>query len=168
MPGAEAVHHIRSLADQPGYRKTIRYSHADYFGYPRKDAALVHQQQEPKGPTLEQIHHVLACMPSESPVHSRDRAIVALAILTGARDDAIASLRLKHLDLEERRLLQRPRDGVRTKASKTMAPLFFPVGAELVDILQVWIDCLATLHWDPDDPLFPPCKIGLSVRSKKK
>jgi len=154
------------LADQPGYRKTIRYHHADYFNFPRKDAALVHQQQELKGPTLEQIRHVLACMPSESPVQKRDRAIVALIILSGARDDAIASLRLKHLDLEERRLLQRPRDGVRTKASKTMAPSFFPVGADFVAVLQVWIECLVSLHWGPDDPLFPPCKIGLTTERR--
>ena len=150
------------LADQPGYRKNIRYHHAEYFGFPRKDAALVHQEHEPKGPTLDQIRHVLACMPSERPIHKRDRAIIALIILTGARDNALASLRFKHLDLSGRRLIQDAREGVRTKNSKSMAPSFFPVGADLVDIVQEWTSWLGEQHWGPDDPLFPPSLTGFA------
>ena len=147
------------LADQPGYRKSIRYSDAEYFGFPRKDAALVYRRHDPKGPTLDQIRHVLASMPSSLPVHKRDRAIIALIVLTGARDNAVASLRFKHLDLAGRQLNQDARE-VRTKASKSMTTNFFPVGPDLVDIVREWISYLSEQHWGPDDPLFPPSAIG--------
>jgi integrase/recombinase XerD len=39
-------------------------------------------------------------MPCASDVELRNRALVAFAILTGARDGALASLKLKHVDLE--------------------------------------------------------------------
>ena len=69
-------------------------------------------------------------MPSESDIELRNRALVAFTLLTGARDGAIASLKLKHVDLEEGRLLQDARE-VRTKFSKTITTWFFPVGDEI-------------------------------------
>jgi integrase len=52
-------------------------------------------------PTLEQVRHVLRSMPAATAIERRDRAIIAFAILTGARDGAIASMKLKHVDLDQ-------------------------------------------------------------------
>jgi integrase len=38
-------------------------------------------------------------MPSDTELERRNRALIAFAVLTGARDSAIATLRLKHVDL---------------------------------------------------------------------
>ena len=68
-------------------------------------------------PTLEQIRSVIFSMPAETIIQRRDRALVAFTIVTGMRDDAIASLRLKYIDLDLELVNQDPRD-VRTKFSK--------------------------------------------------
>jgi integrase/recombinase XerD len=57
----------------------------------------------------------------------RNRALVAFTLLTGARDSAIASMKLKHVDLKEGCVQQDARE-VKTKFSKTFTTYFFPVG----------------------------------------
>ena len=52
-------------------------------------------------PTLEQIRHVIQTMPATTEIERRDRALIAFTILTGARDGATASIKLKHIDLEQ-------------------------------------------------------------------
>ena len=112
-------------------------------------------------PSLEQVHHVIGAMPTGSVIELRNRALVAFALLTGARDGALASFRLKHVDLVQGRVDQDARD-VRTKASKTFTTWFFPVCGEALPIVQDWCHYLRTvLLWGDDDPLFPPTQIGL-------
>ena len=87
--------------------------------------------------------------------------MIAFAILTGARDGALASFKLKHVDLAQGRVDQDARD-VRTKASKTFSTWFFPVGGEAMVIFEHWCAYLRTeLLWGDDDPLFPATQIGL-------
>jgi site-specific recombinase XerD len=50
-------------------------------------------------PTLEQISHVIQVMPAATDIERRDRALIAFTIRTGARDGAIASFKLRHIDL---------------------------------------------------------------------
>jgi integrase len=69
-------------------------------------------------PTLEQIRHVIQTMPASTDIERRDRALVAFTILTGARDGAIASLKLKHIDIDQGRVDQDARQ-VKTKFSKS-------------------------------------------------
>jgi integrase/recombinase XerD len=58
----------------------------------------------------------------------RDKALFAFLMLTGARDGAIASFRLKHIDLVQACVHQDARD-VKTKFAKTFTTTFFPVDA---------------------------------------
>ena len=71
-------------------------SSAVYFNISEKDARIAKAQRDPRAPTLEQLRHVLACMPVTSEIERRDRAVVAFVMLTGARDGAIVSLKIKH------------------------------------------------------------------------
>jgi len=57
-------------------------------------------------------------MPISSDIERRDRALVAFTLLTGARDSAIASMKLKHVDLIANSINQDARE-VKTKFSKT-------------------------------------------------
>lgn len=98
-------------------------------------------------------------MPTTTAIERRDRALVAFALLSGARDNAIASLSLKHVDLEHRQVTQDARE-VRTKNAKTMTTWFFPVGEDIEAIIAEWVHFLRTeMLWGPDDPLFPASKI---------
>ena len=106
-------------------------------------------------PTLQQIRRVIAVMPSVSDIEQRDRALIAFTSLTGARDGAIASLKLKHLDLTQGMVMQDTRE-VHTKFNKTFPTWFFPVGEDIRWIVEEWVRHLReTLLWSPDDPLFP-------------
>jgi integrase len=149
------------LAGQPGYKSRLRYSDADYFNLPEKDVRIAKATRMKSFPTLDQIHHVLSTMPTGTPIELRNRALIAFAILTGARDGALASFKLKHVDLTEGWVDQDARD-VRTKASKTFSTWFFPVGGEALAIVEHWCGYLRSeLLWGDDDPLFPATKIGL-------
>jgi integrase len=57
-------------------------------------------RREQRVPTLEQIRCVLAAMPGGSEIEQRNRALIAFTLLTGTRDGATASLKLKHIDIE--------------------------------------------------------------------
>lgn len=149
------------LAGQPGYKKRIAYADADYFNLAEKDVRIAKAVRHKTFPTLEQVHHVLSVMPTGNDIELRNRALVAFALLTGARDGALASFRLKHVDLVQGRVDQDARD-VQTKASKTFSTWFFPVGGDALTIVQDWCRHLRdALLWGDDDPLFPATQLGL-------
>jgi integrase len=149
------------LADQPGYKRKISYSDADYFNLSEKDVRIAKAVREKPFPTLEQVHHVLNCAPASTDIELRDRALIALALLTGARDGALSSLKLKHVDLAGSRLDQDARE-VKTKFSKTFSTWFFPVGGEASAIFTAWVGHLrGALLWGDDDPLFPATHMAL-------
>jgi len=143
------------LADQPNYRSRIRYSDAEYFNPTGNDGRIARTVRETPVPTLEQIRHVLNGIPTATDIERRDRALIAFTILTGARDNAIASLSLKHVDLVGRMVFQDARE-VRTKRAKTITTYFFPVGADVEAIVTDWIRWLRSERlFGDNDPLFP-------------
>lgn len=149
------------LAMQPGYKTRITYADADYFNLPEKDVRIAKAVRHKPFPSIAQVHHVIATMPAGTAIELRNRALVAFALLTGARDGALASFRLKHVDLVQGRVDQDARD-VRTKASKTFPTWFFPVGGDALPIVQEWCDYLRKeLLWGDEDPLFPLTRNGL-------
>jgi integrase len=149
------------LAGQPGYKTKIHYGDADYFNLSEKDLAVARAKREKRVPTLEQMHHVLSVLPAATAIEKRNRALIAFAMLTGARDGALASFRLKHVDLAQAVVMQDARD-VQTKFAKTFETWFMPVGGEALAIFTDW---MAFRQSDPlsgpDDPLFPATQIGL-------
>lgn len=149
------------LAGQPGYRAKIAYADADYFYISEKEMRIATAHRDRPVPTLEQISHVLQTMPTSTEIKRRNRAVVAFAILTGARDDAIASALLKHVDLVDGRFHQDARE-VRTKFSHTFDTWFFPVGDEARSIIVEWVEHLRRDRlWSGDDPLFPITKVAV-------
>lgn len=91
----------------------------------------------------------------------RDKALFAFLMLTGARDGAIASLRLKHIDLGQGCVYQDARD-VRTKFAKTFTAWFFPVDGAYLACFRAWVDFLRKDQlFGPADALFPKPLIGL-------
>lgn len=149
------------LAGQPGYKAKIRYDDADYFNLSEKELSVARAKREKRVPTLEQMHHVLNAMSVDNDQDRRSRALVAFAMLTGARADALASFKLKHVDLERGAVVQDARD-VRTKFAKTFTTWFFPVGGDALVIVTEWIGWLRReRQWGDDDPLFPATAMAL-------
>lgn len=149
------------LAGQPGYKSKIAYGDADYFNLSEKDVRIATASRDKPVPTLDQVHHVLATMPAETDIEQRNRALIAFALLTGARGAALASLKLKHVDLKQGCVHQDARD-VRTKGSKTFTTWFCPVGGDARQIAEDWCEHLrSALLWGDEDPLFPKTRMGL-------
>ena len=91
---------------------------------------------------------------------------MAFTLLTGARDTAITSFKIKHVDLVNCSVFQDARE-VKTKFSKTFTTYFFPVGELPIQILTEWVEHLKTeLLFSHDDPLFPKTKVA-NTKDKK-
>lgn len=151
------------LAEQKGFRNRLSRTDADYFKPSRRDEAIARRTRPMLVPSVEQIRAMVSAMPATSVIDRRNRAIVAITIVTGARDNATASLRLKHLDLADRQLYQDARD-VRTKFGKSFPTWFFPVGEDFVTIVAEWKHELVEAHgYGPDDPLFPQTEVAFGA-----
>jgi site-specific recombinase XerD len=152
------------LADKPGYRSRLEYADADYFNLSDNDAHIAKARRETTAPTMEQVACVLAAMPAATDIDKRNRALIAFTILTGARDGALASFKLKHVDLSQGKVFQDARE-VDTKRRKTFTTWFFPVGEEPLRIFTDWIVYLrGDLLWGDSDPLFPRTRIAVDAR----
>lgn len=149
------------LAREPGYKGRVSYSDAAYFNLSEKDTRIATAKRYKPVPTLVQIKNVLGTMLSKSDIEKRDRALIAFAILTGARDGAISTFKLKHVDISRRLVFQDARE-VATKFSKTFNTYFFPVGEEIESIFVDWVGHLRQqLLWSEDDPLFPSTRMAV-------
>jgi integrase len=161
---ASTLKHLRNfflwLSREPGFRSKINGNDANYFSPSDQDMRVATARREKRVATLEEIKRVLALMPAETAIEKRNRALVAFAVLTGARDGALASFRLKHVDMAAQAVFQDGRE-VRTKGRKTFTTVFFPVGPEPFAIFADYVAMLTgDLGFGPDDPLFPATRIG--------
>ncbi len=148
------------LTFQPCYASRIKASDVEYFSTPDKLSRVATAHRYKGCPTLAQIRAMLDAMPKETEIHKRDHAIVAFTVLSGARDGAIISLRLKHIDIERGMIEQDARE-VRTKGAKTFTTWFFPVGDDIRQIVMDWVAFLREQKgFGPDDPLFPKAKVA--------
>ncbi|MGG7565009.1 tyrosine-type recombinase/integrase [Rhodovulum sp. DZ06] len=151
---------FRWLADQPGYRSKVRHSDADYFTPSKRTTKAAHGGAWRAHPSPEQALHALRLMPAATLLQRRDRAILATLLLTGARDGALVTLRRGNLDLPGR-CIHFAGQGVETKFGKRFTTWFFPVGADVEEILGAWDRELShDLLFGPGDPLFPRQKVS--------
>lgn len=153
---------FRWLSCQPGFKSKIHLPDIDYFNPSDKDISIAKASKFKSFPTLEQIKKVIFTMPCETDIQRRDRALIAFTILTGMRDSALASLRLKHVDLSKSPpLVKQEPDLVKTKFSKQIFTYFFPVGDEIAQIAIDWIKELREeKHYGINDPVFPQTRVG--------
>ncbi|CDU07377.1 Integrase [Vibrio coralliirubri] len=148
------------LVTQKGYRAKINYSDIEYFNLSEKDTRIANAKRKRSVATVEQVMQTLEGMPCSTDIERRDIALMAFVVLTGARDGAVASAKIKHIDLVEQSFYQDARD-VNTKFSKTFTTYFFPVGELPLKILAEWIDYLVQeLGYKPNSPLFPKTKLA--------
>ncbi|HIF9158918.1 TPA: hypothetical protein ACX6PJ_003618 [Photobacterium damselae] len=123
-----ATRHLKGfyqyLITQKGYRGKINYSDIEYFNLSEKDTRIANAKRPKKVAAIEQIVKALAMMPSSTEIEMRDRALLAFVVLTGARDGAVASAKIKHIDITEQSFYQDARE-VNTKFSKSFTTYFF-------------------------------------------
>lgn len=148
------------LALQPGYKRAVRVTDIDYLSLSEKDTRAATAPAEKSFPTLQMVEKAIAAMPSETAIEKRDRAMLAFTAITGIRDGALISLKLKHFDEARRLVLQDPRE-VSTKFSKRIDTFLFPLHDAFEAIFLEWISYLRNEELFGDhDPLFPKTAMG--------
>ena len=138
----------------------VKQADAEYFNPPDNLARVATARRHKPCASLKQIRAVLDAMPTTTEIERRDRALVAFTILTGARDRAIVSFRLKDIDLEHK-LLEQDARHARTKGAKTFTTWIFPVGADIEKVVTEWVTFLRSEKgFGPEDPIFPKTHVG--------
>ncbi len=148
------------LSQQDGFRRRIKVEHAEYFRLSLRDEAEARAAPERPAPSIKQAKHALAMMPETTPRELRDKALMSLLCLCGPRVGAIATLRIKHVDLDEKCVMQNPRE-VATKFGKPIDSFFHKGFPEAETVLAKWITYLDEVAlYGSDDPLFPATAIS--------
>jgi integrase len=153
---------FRWLAWQPGFRSKIHVPDIEYFNPSNKDISVAKATKLRDFPSLEQVRAVIQAMPRDTVIERRNRALIALVMLTGIRDRALVSLSLRHIDLTKSPpLVRQEPDRVKTKFAKPINTYFFPLGDDLKEMVVRWIEELKKEHlFGPNDPLFPKTKMA--------
>lgn len=164
----ELMNFFTWLSKKKGYKQKINCLDIDYFKLSDKEMQIARSEATKRVPTLEQLERTIKNMPAGTEVQRRDRALVAFIILTGVRVNAVTSLKLKHVYLEEGFIEQDPNE-VNTKFSKKIITYFFPVGDFFKQIFLDWVNFLKKeKHFGYDMPLFPKIKLELDENDQFK
>ena len=143
------------LASQQGYKKVVTYADAEYFNNNAKDARAAHTQRNIPFPSLKAAFHAFQAMPEHNELQQREKAIFAFLMLTCARVSAVATLKLKHINLIDGSVFQDGRE-VATKNKKIFTTYFYPVDRAYLDYFTSWVTFLREDKlFGPEDPLFP-------------
>lgn len=149
------------LVSQAGYKRVLTYVDVEYFNNTLKAGRIAHTARAIPYPSMQQAAHAFQAMPFSTEFQKRDKALFAFFMLTGARDGAVASLRIKHVNVELGHVFQDARE-VKTKAAKTIMCQFFPVDAAYRDCFTEWVRFLRDDKlFGPDDALFPKANVGV-------
>lgn len=154
------------LASEPGFRSRLKHGDARYFRLNGNQVtAATSPRPEKPVPTIAQIERVLSAMPGETNIQRRDRALVAAALVTGARDGALRTAQLRHVDLTDG-VFQNDGRAMNVKFGKVFPTWFFPVSELALTIFKEWVmDARDKLLFGETDPLFPATLVARNAAS---
>lgn len=154
------VSHIKAffewLRGEEGYRR-LSANIPNYLALPRSASADQAKERPKDYPSLDEAWRMVKLMPQKSAIQRRDRAMVALAFISGIRAAALTALRFKHIDFAGKSVLQDAKD-VPAKNGKTYRAKWFPRTEEFQGVLLSWVQELKDLGFQQQDALFPDGK----------
>ncbi len=148
------------LSKQRGY-KHINQAAVDYLNSSHAEARIANQPRGIAYPSVDEIKKVIESIQGTTEVDMRDKALLSLIFLTGARISAVMTLRMKSFDRGRLILIQDPAIGVETKFSKRIPTALFTLSyQEPLKYFLEWFDYLQSKrNFMPDDPIFPATKV---------
>lgn len=148
------------LALQPGFKRAIKVADIDYLNLSEKAIRAATAPADKDFPTPQMVERVVVGMSSETPIEKRNRALIAFTAISGIRDGALITLKLKHFDEGRRLVLQNPNE-VSTKFSKRIDTFLFPLNETFEAIFLDWVAFLRNEEvFGEHDPLFPKTAMG--------
>jgi integrase len=153
------------LAEQKGYKK-IQKTDVDFLRLSKKEVKIATSGTTRPMPTMEEVKQIILSIHPKNEIDERDRAMLSLALITGMRISAIATLKMKNFNRTDNLFDQNPGDGVLTKNSKKILTTFFPIGwSEPKRFFIEWYDRRITNGAKPDYPIFPSTLPGFSNKN---
>jgi len=148
------------LSFQKGYRK-INPTAIEYLQLTKKETREAIEPKKIDCPTLDEVKKVVETIRGDTEIEMRDKALFSLALLTGARIEAIMSLTMKSFNRTELVLYQNSRLDVRTKNSTPITTALIPFFyREALDYFLNWYDYLLNQKkFTPENPIFPMTKV---------
>ena len=148
------------IADQKGGRSKINKSEIEYLRLAKKENQIVLNARPTTCPSMEDVRKTIESIEATSEVERRDKALLSLALLTGARIKALCTLTMQCFDENTHILYQDPKFGVDTKFSKRIVSVLLPLSyKETLEYFLDWYKYLRdTKNFKATDPIFPATK----------
>ena len=147
------------LVREPGYRSRIKPNAVDYLKITEREERMATQCVPRNFPSLEYVRQLVDSIAIRDEIDRRDRALISFTLLTGMRDNAIASLPLGCFDDETLVIIQNPRQGVETKFGKLIPTMLFRFDEKMFGFIVDWSQHLKAKGFGSQDPLFPRAKL---------
>lgn len=128
---------------------------AGYFSLSRRERAIEASAAKGTSLTFDQALCIFSAMPNSNPIELRNRAIVAMFIVTGIRIAALITLRGKHVNIRTRWINQDPRE-VNTKLSRHIRTYLLDLGSGLLEALDEWVTWRSSNGFGQDAAFFLP------------
>lgn len=154
------LHNVREffewLTIHPQYVRKIDGRAIQYLRLSNNTNRAARASREKTPPKLFELEKALIAMPHKTDIEKQDRSIFAFMVITCVRDDALVSLKRKHVNADEKTVWQDPKF-VRTKGRKGIVTRFVSQPIPLAEeIVLEWLKYADTvLNFKPNDPLFP-------------
>ncbi|PCI01948.1 MAG: recombinase XerC [Alphaproteobacteria bacterium] len=154
------------LAIHPQYMRKVDGRAVQYLRLSNNANRSARASKEKTPPSLDELKLALEAMPFKTDIEKRDRAIFAFMILTCVRDDALVSLKRKHIDIDKKSVWQDPKI-VRTKNRKGISTYFVSQPLPIAETIFIdWINHIdKKLNFKPNDPLFPKTRVETSAET---
>jgi len=146
------------VKEQKGYKK-LEYDDIKSLRLSLKDTEKAKSSKPRKVIDLDKWEEMILNIDPQNEVELRGRAIFVCLILSGIRIDALLSLRVSDLNLEENYIYQ-DSTHVNTKFSQSHKTNLWKFRSEIKQILIDWVKILREEHnFADEDPLFPKIQI---------
>jgi len=149
------------LSKQSGYKSKINESAVEFLNLSKADVRIATQPKDVEMPSTDEMRTVIESIKGNSEVERRDRALISLIFLTGARITAIRTLPMGSFDRDKLTIDQDPKRGVSTKFSRKIKSALLTFSyKEPLNYFRDWFDYLEKQKkFGQDDPLFPATRI---------
>ncbi len=139
--------------------KHITQNDIDYITPDQNTSNIATQRREPKSYLISEILSTIRSIKGNTPFELRDKAMISLVLLTGARIEAMMTARMDTIFYSSQYKVwifeQDPKKGVNTKNRKYIYSCFVGNTQDLINNIIIWQEYLINQGFDEKDPFFP-------------
>lgn len=155
------------LSGQPGYKSRILIYNVDCLRLDKKQSREAKTAKRADYPPLEYVKSLCASIDVKNEIDRRDRALIAIAVLSGMREESLSTLKMGCFDPETLKIVQGSEYDVKTKFSKRIVGKLFKFDDELLSYVLDWYNYLKKEKLFSDiDPLFPKAKQKMNINNE--